>query len=147
MFARIYSKYNKVEDDIKKIILKNQDYSLKELLYQYAIPGAKIEWENQKRTFKVIARNDNFIIIARPYNPKRTFEYSILDLKYMVCNRDNMIFGPKYDYSNREECEEALKELQETRDNNMCDGLSISERGIANIEDKISGILIKINIK
>lgn len=151
MFARIYSKNNQIQNDIKEIILKNKDYSLKDLLYKYAIPETRIEWKNQKRTFKVIARNDNFIIITRPYNPQRTFEYSILDLEYMECNHDN--YYCKYDYSNEKECIEALKEIQDARDEekktNISNdsGLKLSRRGIAKIEDVVTGILMKIKVK
>lgn len=80
MFKRIYSKHEEIGKDIKDIILKNEKYNLKQLLYLFAIPGTKLQWKGQKRKFKVIARNDNFIIITRPYNPQKTFEYSILDL-------------------------------------------------------------------
>ena len=150
MLKKIYSADGKIEEDVKQIILKNKDYSLKELLYKYAIPEARIGWKGQKKTFKVIARNDNFIIIVRPYNPKKTFEYSILDLEYMECNHDN--YYTKYDYSNKEECEIALRELQETRDEvkrthiaNDC-GLQISRRGPVNIEEVVTGIWINVKV-
>lgn len=151
MLKKIYSVDGKIEEDVKKIILKNKDYSLKELLYKYAIPEkTRIGWKGQKKTFKVLARNDNFIIIVRPYNPKKTFEYSILDLEYMECNHDN--YYTKYDYSNKEECEIALRELQETRDEvkrtniaNDC-GLQISRRGPVNIEEVVTGIWINVKV-
>lgn len=150
MLKKIYSADGKIEEDVKQIILKNKDYSLKELLYKYAIPEARIGWKGQKKTFKVIARNDNFIIIVRPYNPKKTFEYSILDLEYMECNHDN--YYTKYDYSNKEECEEALKELQETRDKihetkiRFDDRLQLSRRGPAKIDDVITEIYINVKV-
>lgn len=150
MLKKIYSADGKIEEDVKQIILKNKDYSLKELLYKYAIPEARIGLKGQKKTFKVIARNDNFIIIVRPYNPKKTFEYSILDLEYMECNHDN--YYTKYDYSNKEECEEALKELQETRDEihetkiRFDDGLQLSRRGPAKIDDVITEIYINVKV-
>lgn len=150
MLKKIYSADGKTEEDVKQIILKNKDYSLKELLYKYAIPEARIGWKGQKKTFKVIARNDNFIIIVRPYNPKKTFEYSILDLEYMECNHDN--YYTKYDYSNKEECEEALKELQKTRDEfhktkiRFDDGLQLSRRGPAKIDDVITEIYINVKV-
>lgn len=151
MLKRIYSKNEEIGKDVKDIILKNEQYDLKQLLYLFAIPGAKIGWKGQKKRFKVIARNDNFIIIARPYNPKKTFEYSILDLEYMECNHDN--YYCKYDYSNETECKEALKELQETRNElketniRFDGGLQLSRRGIANIEDVVSEIWIKVEVK
>lgn len=150
MLKRIYSKNEEIEQDVKDIILKNNKYSLKELLYLYAIPEVKIGWKGQKKKFKVIARNDNFIIIARPYNPKKTFEYSILDLEHMLCNHDNCY--SKYDYSNKDECIKALAELQENRNEEKklgysCDGLQLSRRGIAKIEDMISEIWIEVEVK
>lgn len=150
MLKKIYSIDKKIEEDVKSIILKNKECTLKELLYKYAIPDVRIGWKGQKKTFKVIARNENFIIIVRPYNPKRTYEYSILDLEYMKCNHDN--YYTKYNYLNKKECEIALKELQETRDsekrNNVASdcGLQISRRGIAEIEDVITGIWINVKI-
>lgn len=144
MLKPIYS--NKLNNSVLKLA---KDYSLKELLYNFAIPGSKLGWKNQKRKFKVIARNENFIIISRPFNLKKTFEYSILDLKYMQCNHDN--YYCKYDYANEKECQDALKELQETRDEEertkICSdsGLKLSRRGIANIEDVITEIWIEVN--
>lgn len=45
MLKKIYSADGKIEEDVKQIILKNKDYSLKELLYKYAIPEARIGWK------------------------------------------------------------------------------------------------------
>lgn len=146
MLRRIYSKYK----DEKEVFKLDKNYTLKEMLSLFAIPEAKIGWKGQKTKFKVIARNDNFIIIARPYNPKKTFEYSILDLEYMQCNHDNCY--NKYDYSNKDECMEALIELQENRDQEKklgysCDGLQLSRRGIVKIEDVVSEIWINIDFR
>lgn len=151
MLKRIFSRNEKIENDVKNIILKNKEYDLKQLLYLFAIPGTKLQWKGQKKRFNVIARNDNFIIITRPYNPQKTYEYSILDLEYMQCNKDN--YYCKYNYQDKEECKEALKELQEARDEEKrtglaCDcGLQLSRRGIADIEDMITEIWIDVEVK
>lgn len=151
MLKRIYSKYEEIGKDIKDIILKDEEYDLKQLLYLFAIPGAKLQWKGQKKKFKVIARNDNFIIITRPYNPKKTFEYSILDLEYMECNKDN--YYCRYDYQDVEECKKALEELQQTREEEKRTrikgdaGLQLSRRGIANIEDIVTEIWIEVKVK
>lgn len=151
MLKRIYSKYEEIGKDIKDIILKDEEYDLKQLLYLFAIPGAKLQWKGQKKKFKVIARNDNFIIITRPYNPKKTFEYSILDLEYMECNKDN--YYCRYDYQDVEECKKALEKLQQTREEEKRTrikgdaGLQLSRRGIANIEDIVTEIWIEVKVK
>ena len=151
MFKRIYSKYEEIGKDVKDVILKDEQYDLKQLLYLFAIPGAKIQWKGQKIRFKVIARNDNFIIITRPYNIKKTFEYSILDLEYMECNKDN--YYCRYNYQDIEECKKALEELQQTREEEKRtkiksdDGLQLSRRGKANIEDVVTEIWIEVKVK
>lgn len=151
MLKRIYSKYEEIEKDVKDIILKNEKYDLKQLLYLFATPGTKIKWKGQNKRFKVIARNENFIIITRPYNPQRTYEYSILDLEYMKCNKDN--YYCKYNYQDKEECTEALEELQKGRDEENETGISndcylqLSTRGIANIEDVVTEIWIEVKVK
>lgn len=151
MLKRIYSECEEIEEDVKDIILKNKEYDLKQLLYLFAIPGTKLQWKGQKKRFRVIARNDNFIIITRPYNPQKTYEYSILDLEYMQCNHDN--YYCKYNYNNVEECKEALKELQEARDEEKRTGLAgdcglqLSRRGIANIKDIVSEIWIEVKVR
>lgn len=151
MLKRIYSKTEKIEEDVKHIILKNKDYTLKELLFIYAIPGTKLQWKGQKRRFKVVARNDNFIIITRPYNPEKTYEYSILDLEYMKCNHDN--YYCKYNYQDTKECEEAIRELQKGRNEENKTGfendcyLQLSKRGIADIEDIVTEIWIEVKVK
>lgn len=151
MLKKIYSKYKEIDNDVKEIILKNKNYSLKEILQLFAIPGTTLQWKGQKKKFKVIARNDNFIIITRPYNPKRTYEYSILDLEYMECNHDN--YYCKYNYNDVKECKDALKELQESRDKEkqtgIADdsGLQLSTRGIADIEDMITEVWIEIKVR
>ena len=151
MLKRIFSRNEKIENNVKDIILKNKEYDLKQLLYLFAIPGTKLQWKGQKKRFNVIARNDNFIIITRPYNPQKTYEYSILDLEYMKCNKDN--YYCKYNYQDKEECKEALKELQEARDEEKRTGLAgdcglqLSRRGIADIDEVITEIWIEVKVK
>lgn len=151
MLKRIYSKCEEIEKDVKDIILKDEEYDLKQLLYLFAIPGAKIQWKGQKVRFNVVNRNDNFIIITRPYNIKKTYEYSILDLEYMECNKDN--YYCRYNYQDVEECKKALEELQQEREEekrtgikNDC-GLQLSRRGIADIYDMITEIWVEVKVK
>lgn len=69
----------------------------------------------------------------------------------MECNKDN--YYCRYNYQNAEECKEALKELQETREEEKRtkikgdDGLQLSRRGIANIEDVVTEIWIEVKVK
>lgn len=60
--------------------------------------------------FRVQARDDRFIICTKPFNPKRTVLYFIIDLQTRRRGPDNMVFCSGY--NTKEQCEERLKELQ-----------------------------------
>ena len=81
-----------------------------------------IDWQNLKkydrvyletevRPYKVRCRDDRYIICTKPYNPKHTVMYFIVDLKEQRRGPDNMVFCSGYE--TQEQCEERLKELQE----------------------------------
>lgn len=73
--------------------------------------GDKVCIPDQKRPFRVQARDDRYIICTKPYNPQHTVLYFIVDLQTRWRAPDNMIFC--FGYETREQCEERLKELQE----------------------------------
>lgn len=73
--------------------------------------GDKIYIENQKRPYRVRVRDDRYIICTKPYNPKRTVLYFIIDLKEKWRAPDDRLFCSGYESD--EDCHERLKELQE----------------------------------
>lgn len=72
--------------------------------------GDKVYVPNEKRPYRVRARDERFIICTKPYNPKRMVRYFIVDLKEKVRGPDNMVFCSGYETD--EDCAERLKELQ-----------------------------------
>ena len=112
MLKRIYRKH---EDD--KPILNCSD--LKEFTdyLNCIVPGSKIKWRNEKRRYTCIARSNNFIIVAKPFNLKKDYDgtplaqYSIFDLTQMKCNRDNLVFG-LFNYLDVDDCNRALAMLE-----------------------------------
>ena len=68
---------------------------------------------NEVRPYRVKCRDERFIICTKPFNPKKTVMYFIVDLERHVRGTDNMIFCSGYE--TQEQCEERLKELQEGR--------------------------------
>lgn len=72
--------------------------------------GDKVYVPNEKRPFRVRARDERYIICTKPYNPKRTVRYFIIDLKERVRGPDNMVFCSGYETD--EDCAERLQELQ-----------------------------------
>lgn len=128
MFKKIYRKHV-----IPDILLKDVK-SLNDAML-CIVPGTKIKWINEKKRYTCIARNDRYIIVAKPFNLKKeTCIYSIIDTKKMVCNRDNMIFST-YNYLNQEDCQTALMRL-----NDSSDPFEISMRGVKNVEEVIEEI-------
>ena len=81
-----------------------------------------INWQNlkkgdpvfigtEKRPYRVKCRDERFIICTKPYNPKRTVMYFIVDLEEQRRGPDNMVFCSGYE--TQEQCEMRLKELQQ----------------------------------
>lgn len=72
--------------------------------------GDKIWVDGLKRPFRVKARDSRYIIATKPFNPKHTVLYFIIDLVRGVRGRDNMIFC--FGYETDEQVQERLKDLQ-----------------------------------
>lgn len=71
--------------------------------------GDKVYLPDQKRPFRVQARNDRFIICTKPFNPRHTVIYFIIDLERHVRGTDNLVFS--FGYETKRECEENLERL------------------------------------
>lgn len=83
--------------------------------------GDKVYVPNQKRPFRVRARDDRYIICTKPFNPEHTVLYFIIDLKDKWRASDNMIFCLGYETD--EDCRARLKDLQDGT-------IELSRRGI-----------------
>lgn len=150
MLKRIYSKTN---EDVMHI---DGAETLEDMM-KFIVPNSLIKWVGEKRRYKCIARSDNFIIICKPFNLKKNHDgsklvqYSIFDLTTMKCNIDNLIFGI-FDYGKQEDCEEALKRLENAllpyeKIRKSDKTLEISQRGICNIKDVVEEIYIEVERK
>ena len=76
-------------------------------------PGDRVYVTGEVRPYRVRCRDERFIICTKPFNPKRTVIYFIIDLKYRLKGPDNMVFCSGYE--TQEQCEERLRELQTGR--------------------------------
>lgn len=72
--------------------------------------GDKVYIDGEKRPFRVRACDDRYIICTKPYNPKHTVRYFIIDTVEGIRGTDNMVFC--FGYETDEECRERLHELQ-----------------------------------
>lgn len=72
--------------------------------------GDKVYVPNEKKPYRVRARDDRYIICTKPFNPQHTVVYFIVDLLERWRAPDNMIFCGGYETD--EDCQERLAELQ-----------------------------------
>ena len=73
--------------------------------------GDKVYVPSEKRPYRARCRDDRFIICTKPYNPKHTVMYFIIDLAERRRGPDNQVFCCGYETD--EDCHERLKELRE----------------------------------
>ncbi len=78
--------------------------------YQDLMAGDPVFIPGEKRPFKVICRDERYIICTKPFNPKHTVRYFIIDLEKGLRGPDNMVFCSGYE--TKEQCQDRLKQLQ-----------------------------------
>lgn len=71
--------------------------------------GHRVWFAEERMPYTVQARSDRFIICTKPFAPKKTVIYSIVDTQLLKRGPDNMIFCAGYE--TRADCEERLAEL------------------------------------
>ena len=74
--------------------------------------GDKIKFKKEKQRYTISACDDRFIIAWKPFNPRRTFMYTIIDLKENERSSDNYYCA--FDYTNEKEAQEAIEILNRT---------------------------------
>ena len=72
--------------------------------------GDRVYVDGETKPYRVRCRDDRFIICTKPYNPRRTVQYFIIDLEKRLRGPDNMVFC--LGYESDEDCRERLSELQ-----------------------------------
>ena len=81
----------------------------------------KIKMVGEKQRYTIQARSNRFVILTKPFNARKTYLYSIVDLERKVRGKDNQIFGFCYidkngeinqDYNCEEGAKEAIKQLE-----------------------------------
>lgn len=72
--------------------------------------GQKVYIKAEKRPYKVRTCDGRFAICTKPFNPKKTVLYFIVDKKRNVRGTENLIFG--MGFKTDEECNEVLDRLR-----------------------------------
>lgn len=87
--------------------------------------GDKIKFKEERNRYTIQACNERFLICTKPYNPKHTVIYTIVDLKKKIRGTDGYVFC--LGYETREDCEEALEVISKKAKYSV-DGDVISSR-------------------
>lgn len=72
--------------------------------------GDKIKFKSEKRPYRVRAIGQRFIVCTKPFNPKHTVIYTIVDLKRNVRGTENLVFCLGFETD--KDCRAALKRLE-----------------------------------
>jgi hypothetical protein len=81
----------------------------------------KIKMVGEKQRYTIQARSNRYVILTKPFNARKTYLYSIVDLEQKIRGRDNLIFGFCFidkngeisqNYNCKEGAEEAIKMLE-----------------------------------
>lgn len=59
--------------------------------------GNRIWFAEEKRPYTIRAQNERYLICTKPFAPKKTVIYSIVDLDEKVRGTDSLIFGLGYE--------------------------------------------------
>lgn len=80
--------------------------------WKTAEPPFKVKMEGERQRYTVMAHNDRFFLMAKPFNAQRTYLYTIADLKRGVRGPCNLIFGLPCDVNTPEGAAEALSKIE-----------------------------------
>jgi hypothetical protein len=93
--------------------------------------GDKIKFKSEKQRYTIRAKSDRFIICTKPFNAKKTFLYTIIDLDRLVRGAIGLVFGLAWDFDIPEELEECLKQLDKKE-------VEVSHRNCIQLDVEIS---------
>lgn len=71
--------------------------------------GDRVKFKDGGRAYTIQARNERFLVCTKPFNPKRTVLYTIIDLEKQIRGPENLVFGMGAE--TRQQCEEMIARL------------------------------------
>lgn len=75
----------------------------------------KVKLGDERQRYTIMARNERFVIMTKPFNAQRTYLYTIADLERGVRGPCNLIFGLPCDVNTPEGANEALQAIEDGR--------------------------------
>lgn len=77
----------------------------------YAV-GDKIKFKSEKQRYKIMACDSRYLICVKPFNLKRTYIYTIVDLQDQMRGPEDLLFGHDYNLQEQFDCEMLLGDFQ-----------------------------------
>lgn len=78
--------------------------------------GSEVKFASEKRAYTVQASDERYAVCTKPFNPRHTVLYTVIDFKENVRGTENLIFGMGAE--TREQCEDMLDRLNGRHDSN-----------------------------
>ena len=73
---------------------------------------SRILMDGEKQRYYVMARDDRFVIMTKPFNAKKTYTYTIADMDLGIRGPCDLIFGPPAELDTTEGAKVALQMLR-----------------------------------
>lgn len=70
----------------------------------------RIKFAEEKRPYTIQAMGKRYLVCTKPFNPKRTVLYTVVDLDEQIRGTENLVFG--LGAETKEQCEEMLRRLE-----------------------------------
>lgn len=71
--------------------------------------GNRVKFTGERQAYTVQAANQRFAVCTKPFNPRRSVLYSIVDFERSVRGTEDLIFCMGFE--TRQQCDEALDRL------------------------------------
>ncbi len=73
--------------------------------------GQRIKFKAEKQRYTIVGKTDRYLICIKPFNARRMYLYTIVDLVEQERGPDRWVLG-KYFYDDPEDVAECLKDLE-----------------------------------
>jgi hypothetical protein len=74
------------------------------------IVGNKIKFAEEKQAYTIMAAGSRYLVCTKPFNPRKTVLYTVVDLEQGIRGTENLILGAGAE--TKEDCGEMLARLE-----------------------------------
>jgi len=97
--------------------------------------GDKIKMDEEVQRYTVQAVNEDFAIMTKPFNARRTYLYTIVDFKRKIRGPSDLLFGPCYELNTQEGAAAFLRQMGEEH-------LGVSRRHVPLTDKELEQVML-----